>query len=475
MSKILVVDDEVNVLTAFERLLSARGYAVVTASNAADALAMLEREHPQTVVLDVCMPGMSGLDALHRIRQWQPRVPVIVMTGQGTMATAIEATKRGAFDYQLKPFEPKEMLAIIDRALQAERAMVREVAFDPDPASAAADAIIGQSPSMQAIFKAIGRVAATEATVLIRGESGTGKELVARAIYQYSGRASQPFYVVNCAAIPESLLEAELFGFERGSFTGAYDQRIGKLEQAGGGTLLLDEIGDVPLAVQAKLLRVLQQKTLERIGSNETVHVDVRILAATNRDLEQAIDDGLFREDLFHRLNVVAIRLPPLRERREDIPRLVKFFLERFARQSNVAVPPLLDDAMNVLQGHTWPGNVRELEHCVHRAMIFTGGHPIGAEEIRMALAGQGCREAAPPDAADQAIHRVVQNYLATAADAAPFDTLTAKMERWLIHEAIERAEGNLSKAAKLLGIPRATLFDKAQKHSLRAHVDPGS
>jgi nitrogen regulation protein NR(I) len=473
MNKILVVDDEANVLGAFQRLLSGRGYDVVTAASAEDALARLDRDNPQTVVLDVCMPGMNGLDALQRIRRWRPRVPVIVMTGQGTMATAIEATKRGAFDYQLKPFEPKEMLAVIERALQAERAMVRQVALGPEIAPATADAIIGHGPGMQAIFKAIGRVAATDATVLIRGESGTGKELVARAIYQYSARSDQPFYVVNCAAIPETLLESELFGFERGSFTGAYDQRIGKLEQAGGGTLLLDEIGDVPLTVQAKLLRVLQQKTLERIGSNETIQVDVRILAATNRDLEKAIDEGLFREDLFHRLNVVAIRLPPLRDRREDIPRLVKFFLERFARQSNIRVPPLLDEALEALLSHPWSGNIRELEHTLHRTLIFSGGHAIGADDIRTALGGHGYREPNPPDAADQAIHRVVQNYFATAADDGPFDHLMGKMERWLIHEAIQRADGNLSKAAKFLGIPRATLFDKAEKHGLRTTVPP--
>lgn len=472
MSRILVVDDEANVLAAFEKLLATRGHEIVGAANAEAAFALLDEKQPQAVVLDICMPGLNGLDALQRIKQGRARLPVIIMTGKGTMETAIEATKRGAFDYQLKPFKPTEMLSAIDRALQAGRAMEREVTLDPATVPPGADAIVGQSPAMQAVYKAIGRVAATDATVLIRGESGTGKELVARAVYQHSRRAAQPYYIVNCVAIPEALLESELFGFERGAFTGAYDQRIGKLEQAHGGTVLLDEIGDVSGAIQAKLLRVLQEKTLQRIGANETIRADVRVLAATNRNLEQAIADGQFREDLFHRLNVVTIWLPPLRERREDLDKLVKFFLQRFARELQMAEPPLTDEAMELIRNHPWPGNVRELEHCIHRAMIFTAGHAIDIDDIRSALGGQTFGEPPRPDATDQTIRQLAQRFLSESSSPQAYDELMGKLERGLIREAIERADGNLSKAAKLLGMPRATLFDKAQRHGLWA-VEP--
>ncbi|HJT35411.1 MAG TPA: sigma-54 dependent transcriptional regulator [Pirellulales bacterium] len=472
MSRILVVDDEANVLAGFQKLLATRGHEMVSAGSADAAFALLEDKQPQAVVLDICMPGMNGLDALERIKQGRARLPVIIMTGQGTMETAIEATKRGAFDYQLKPFKPPEMLAAIERALQAARAMEREVTLDPATVPPGADAIVGQSPAMQAVYKAIGRVAATDATVLIRGESGTGKELVARAIYQHSRRADRAYYIVNCVAIPEALLESELFGFERGAFTGAYDQRIGKLEQAHGGTVLLDEIGDVSGAIQAKLLRVLQEKTLQRIGANETIRADVRVLAATNRDLEQAIADGEFREDLFHRLNVVTIWLPPLRERRDDLEKLTRFFLQRFARELRMPEPLLTEDAMALIRAHHWPGNVRELEHCIHRAMIFTAGHPIGVDDIRSALAGQGYGQPARLDATDQTIRQLAQRFLSESKSAQAYDELMGKLERGLIQEALDLAEGNLSKAAKLLGMPRATLFDKAQRHGLRA-ADP--
>ena len=466
MNKVLVVDDEANVLAAFERLLSVQGYAIVAARSGEAALALLDRERADVVVLDVCMPGMNGLDLLARIKELHPRLPVIVMTGQGTMDTAIEATKRGAFDYQLKPFDPEGMLRIVDRALAGARIMDREVALDPIDSNPAGDAIIGQSQAMQVVYKAIGRVAATNASVLIRGESGTGKELVARAVYQHSQRNTTPMHIVNCVAIPEALLEAELFGHERGSFTGAHLRRIGQLEQADRGTVFLDEIGDIPLGVQGKLLRVLQERTLQRVGGNEAIQVDVRILAATNRNLEEAITAGSFREDLYHRLNVVTIRLPPLRDRREDIPRLAKFFLDRFARELQLPKPQLADDAMALIEGHSWPGNVRELEHCIHRTLIFTGDHAIQADDLRAALA-DSAPDGAAPGTSDEAIQALARSYLSTYRGPQAHERLVDRLERCLLHEALERTHGNVAHAARLLGLPRATLYGKVQKFGL--------
>ncbi|HQG48150.1 MAG TPA: sigma-54 dependent transcriptional regulator, partial [Sedimentisphaerales bacterium] len=341
MSKILVVDDEPTMLAAFEEILGGLEHEVVTARRAETAIEQLQDAPADLVILDIQLPGMSGLEALRRIKQEQPKLPVVVITGQGTMSTAIEATRLGAFDYQLKPIEPDELLATIEKALAGVRLMRGQVAVGTEKVATTGEAIVGQSLAMQEVYKAIGRVAHTEAAVLIRGESGTGKELVARAIYQHSLRAAKPLIVVNCAAIPETLLESELFGHERGAFTGAVGERIGKFQQGDQGTLFLDEIGDMPLAVQAKILRVLQDKTFQRVGGDETIRSNVRVLAATNRNLEKAIAEGRFREDLFHRLNVFTIHLPPLRDRREDIPHLVDYFLDRFAGELRVEKPPL--------------------------------------------------------------------------------------------------------------------------------------
>lgn len=468
MSKILVVDDEENVLVAFEKILSVAGHTVLLSRSGERALQVIESEHPDAVVLDVRMPGMNGLDALSILKQTNPRLPVIVMTGQGTMETAIEATKRGAFDYQLKPFDPAAMLQLVERAAQGARIMERQVALDPGVAAPGTDAIVGRSPAMQEVFKLIGRVAPTDATVLIRGESGTGKELVARAVYQHSRRANQPLYVVNCVAIPETLLEAELFGYERGAFTGAHARRIGKLEQAHRGTVFLDEIGDIPPGIQAKLLRVLQERTLERIGGNETIAVDVRLIAATNRNLERAMTEGAFREDLFHRLNVVTLRLPPLREREGDVVQLVNFFLARFARELGAPQPPLAPQAIELLESHAWPGNVRELENCVERLLIVTRGHTIEIDDVRRALAAGGDASAAIADSMEDAMQKLVDRFFATLSGTQPYETFVHALETRLIGEALSRAHGNLAKAARLLGLPRATLHDKAQKHGLR-------
>lgn len=468
MSEILVVDDEPGVVQAFAEVLAESGHKVTAERQASAALERLNQEAIDLVIMDVCMPGMDGLEALDRIKRHQPKLPVIIMTGQGTMETAIEATKRGAFDYQLKPFEPEEMLEVVDRALECARITQRRVALGADRPSASGDAIIGQSAALQEVYKAIGRVAATDVTVLIRGESGTGKELVARAIYQYGQRSGGLLLVVNCAAIPETLLEGELFGYERGAFTGATSRRIGKFEQADGGTIFLDEIGDVPLSIQAKILRVLQEKTFERLGSNDTLFADVRVVAATNRNLEKAIAEGEFRADLFHRLNVVTIHIPSLRERREDIPRLVDYFLERFAGEMKIDKPLVAEDAMRRLETYPWPGNVRELEHCIHRALIFTQGYPIQATALPLADSGTG--ESSTPGKgplSDEELLVMVQRHLDAQQGPGTHEQLLERMERLLLLESLRRARGNRASAARLLGLPRGTLHTKLNKYGL--------
>lgn len=471
MSRILIVDDEPGVLPAFEELLAAGGHEVITACRAETALQRLAAEPFELVILDICMPGMNGLDALKQIKQRQPKLPVIIMTGHGTMETAVEATKRGAFDYQLKPLEPAELLRSIDRALECARLMEGHVALGPETVVPTREAIIGSSPGMQQVYKAIGRVAQTDATVLIRGESGTGKELVARAVYQHSLRSQQPLLVVNCVAIPETLLESELFGYEPGAFTGASTRRIGKFRQADGGTIFLDEIGDVPLGIQAKILRVLQERSFEPLGGNETVGVDVRVLTATNRNLESAIEKNTFRQDLYHRLNVVTIDVPPLRERREDVPKLVDYFLERFAAELQIDKPPLAPEALELLQRYSWPGNVRELQHCIQRAMIFARGHPIQAAALPPLLgpAGGVC----PPDSSDEkALADLVRHHLGAYRGARAHAQFLERAERLLLAEALRQTRGNQTHAASLLGLPRPTLHAKMQKYGLRDRGD---
>jgi nitrogen regulation protein NR(I) len=474
MAKILVVDDEPGVLRAFEAILSARGHEVLTTADAEAAILRLESDDCDLVILDICLPQMSGLDALARIKRLRPVLPVIVMTGRGTTDTAIEATKRGAFEYQLKPFEPLEMLETIAKALEGARLMKGRVDLGPETAEPSAEAMIGRSPAMQQVYKAVGRVAQTDVTVLIRGETGTGKELVTRAIYQHSLRSGMPLTVVNCAALPETLLESELFGHECGAFTGAVARRIGKFEQAHGGTLFLDEIGDMSLATQAKILRSLQERSFERLGSNEPIQVDVRILCATNRNLEEAISEGAFRDDLFHRLNVVTIHIPPLRERREDIPNLLDYFLGRFARSLGVGKPPLAENALARLVNYSWPGNVRELEHLVQQLVILTGGYTIQAVDLPARL-HRGAQETAaePAPHGDEQWLTLVRGYLDSHVGRRTCDELLEKVEKLLITEALGRSNGNQTHAAKLLGLTRPTLNAKMRKYGLRGGDDP--
>ncbi len=466
MNRILVVDDDARLVAGIKEVLSDAGYAVATAGRAEAALGLLGRQDFDLMILDVRMPGMGGLAALAEVRRLRPRLPVIVVTGYGTMETAIEATKQGAFDYHLKPLDPAELLRTVRRALESTALMQGELAVGSQVVAPVQPAIIGHGPAMQELFKTIGRVAPTNATVLIRGESGTGKELVAKAIYQHSARSHAPLVVVNCVAIPETLLESELFGHERGAFTGAAARRIGKFEQADGGTIFLDEIGDIPLSIQSKILRALQEKTFQRLGSNATHHSDVRLLAATNRDLERAVAEGRFREDLYHRLNVVTVWVPPLRQRLEDIPALVEFFVARFAQEMRMARPVVAREAIQRLQQYWWPGNVRELEHCVQRAMILTRGYSIQPADLRLPVEppGQQANESAPYL---ETLHGCIEQYLAHRSGSGTLRQFLDLAEKLLLTEALRRTRGHRTRAARLLGIPRPTFHARLQRHGL--------
>ncbi len=467
MGTILIVDDDPQLRQSFEKLLTAEGHTVRAAASGEAALEQVRAGVPDLVIMDVRMPGLSGLETFQAMHEIEPKLPVIIMTAFGTTETAIEATKLGAFEYVLKPFEIPDILALIGQALEAGRFMRSRVELDVAPGTAAADAIIGKSKPMQEVYKAIGRVAPTDATVLIRGESGTGKELVARALYQHSLRAHKPFLVINCVAIPETLLESELFGYEKGAFTGAVNRRVGKFEQAHGGTVFLDEIGDMPFSIQAKILRLLQERSVERLGGREPIPVDVRILAATNRDLEGALAAGRFREDLYYRLKVVTLWLPPLRSRQGDIPLLAEYFLARFAREMELANPGMTKEVRFMLENYQWLGNVRELANAMQKALIFSRGYPIHPEDISRAIGGEtaGKEEG---DRTQELIRQWLRQALAAGKGKDMFDSLMDRFAGLLISEALDLTGGNRSRAARLLGISRPTLLSKMEKYRLK-------
>jgi nitrogen regulation protein NR(I) len=503
MDKLLIIDDEVDIQRSFRRLLEGQDIEVHTAGSGEEALVILPRLSPDLVIMDVRMGGMSGLETLRRIREADARLPVIMMTAYGTTQTAIEAMKLGAFDYLLKPFDIPKLKELIAGALRAARQMKAVVSFEPLLESADYElGIVGRSGAMQTVFKLVGQLAASEATALITGESGTGKELVARAIYSHSSRSRQPFVAINCAAIPESLLESELFGHEKGAFTGAAQQRIGKFEQCNHGTIFLDEIGDMPLSTQTKILRVLQSGTFERVGGNETVKVDVRVIAATNKPLEQAVAARVFREDLFYRLNVVRLPLPPLRERREDIPLLVDYFLRKFAKESGRPPKAVVPDVVRALEAHAWPGNVRELENALRRASVVATGEAILTRDLppevlsssmsAAAAIAAGLASAAAATSALASSTAPVVGAVSVMAPASPasgegetdltgvirtlfqwarqnreFKVLPA-VERELVIEALKDTKGNQVQAARLLGITRATLRKRIDKFGIR-------
>ncbi len=467
MSVIYIIDDDDQLRTSFNRLLTEEGYEVDEAASGETGLAMIRTHMPDLVILDIRLPGMNGLKVYEAIRDIDPKLPVIIMTAFGTTETAIEATKLGAFDYILKPFDIPQMLKVITQALAAGRFMRSPVGMGASPQDISGEAIIGRSPAMQMVYKAIGKSAPTDATVLIRGESGTGKELVARALYQHSSRSQAPFLVINCVAIPETLLESELFGFEKGAFTGATHRRVGKIEQASGGTIFLDEIGDMPFSLQSKILRLLQEKSIERLGGRQTIPVNVRIIAATNRDLEKAVTQGRFREDLYYRLKVVSIQLPPLYDRADDIELLTRYFLSRHAAEIGIENPGITQEAIEMLKKWRFPGNVRELENIVKKTLIFNRMVPISPEDISQAL------DEKPPESRsaladdDAAIHQWVSRMLTRSQLEHPFEECMERVEGVVVKEALNLTGGNRSKAAKLLGISRPTLHAKISKHRL--------
>jgi nitrogen regulation protein NR(I) len=464
--RICLIDDDAPAREALERVLLGEGYEVGSHVDGDAGLAAALEEDFDCVLTDLRMPGVSGLELIDTLRDELPNLPVVLMTAHGTTETAIEATRRGAFDYILKPFEMDELLAIVARAAAAGRRGREKVSLGREPEQATA--LVGQGRAMQGVYKEIGRVTERPVTILLTGETGTGKELVARAIWQHGDRRAQAFVAVNCAAIPSPLLESELFGHERGAFTGAEARRIGRFEQAQGGTLFLDEIGDLALETQAKLLRVLQERVISRVGGRETIPVDVRIVAATHRDLPALVAAGKFREDLWYRLSVVVIALPPLRERREDIPALVAYFVARHGSELGgiAAVQPA---ALKFLAAQPWPGNVRQLENTVKRVLLLAHGYPITEELVRAALAGPAL--VAVADAGAKTLAAFCAEALAAARTTPSAGAATVVLnaaEHELLAQAQATTAGNITQMAQLLGWSRLTVREKLKLHGLR-------
>ena len=468
--RICLIDDDASAREALERVLTGEGYEVASHVEGTSGLAAALEDDCDCVLTDLRMPGVSGLELIDRLRAELPNLPVVLMTAHGTTETAIEATRRGAFDYILKPFEMEELLPILARAAAAGRRGREKIALGAEPPREIA--LVGNGRAMQGVYKEIGRVAEKPVSVLIRGETGTGKEMVARAIWQHGDRKGKAFVAVNCAAIPPNLLESELFGHERGAFTGAENRRIGRFEQADRGTLFLDEIGDLSLETQAKLLRVLQERVFSRVGGRETIPVDVRVIAATHRDLPALVAAGRFREDLWYRLNVVVITLPPLRERREDIPALVRYLVARHGADlgGTAVVQPA---AMKLLAAQAWPGNVRELENVVKRMLLLARGYAITEDVARAALT-QG-PPAGSADAAGLTLAALCEAALARSrrgSETGAIASVLAAVERELLAQAHAATAGNITQMAQLLGWSRLTVREKLKLHALRPEAN---
>jgi two-component system nitrogen regulation response regulator GlnG len=476
--RILVVDDEESVRWALTKALERAGYQVDLAADGPSGFAAAENPAVDLVLLDVRLPGRDGLAVLRDLRKRRPDLPVIMITAHGTLQVAVEAMKQGAFDYIGKPFDVDEVLLVVQKALEAE-ALAREVTHLRQQAEERFDlgGIVGGSPAMQQIFKAVGKVAGTDLTVLLRGESGTGKELIARAVHENSRRKGRAFVPVNCAAIPRELLESELFGHEKGAFTGAVAARRGRFEQADGGTLFLDEVGDMDLSLQTKLLRVLQERRIERLGGEGSIPVDVRIVAATNQDLERAAAVRAFREDLFYRLNVVTIHLPPLRDRREDIPALVSHFLTAFAHEQQAMAKLFSPEAMELMTAYRWPGNVRELENVVKRAAALTPTSLILADQLPDAVrkAASADETSVTPGHFPVDWMRAELARLKDTSDGRLHAHFVTLVERPLLELMLRRTGGNQLKAAELLGINRNTLRKRLRELGVSVPGKAGS
>ncbi len=455
-ARILVIDDDAAIRDSLRMILEYQGYSVMLAATGEEGAALVEREAPDLVFLDIKMPGMDGLEVLQRITHLTDVTPIVVMSGHATISTAVEATRLGAFDFVEKPLETERVLVLVRNAVDSRRLRAENRTLRKDQEKR--HQIVGDSPGLAAVKAAIQKAAPTNATVLIWGESGVGKELVARAVHRESLRHDGPFVQVNCAAIPDELIESELFGHEKGSFTGASDRQIGKFEQADKGTIFLDEIGDMSLKTQAKVLRVLQEQELERLGSNRLIKVDVRVIAATNKDLEQEITKGTFREDLFYRLNVVPIWVPPLRERRDDIPVLVRHFADSFSRDNNFRRKTFTQAAMERLRQHAWRGNIRELRNTVERLMIMSNGDAIDVGDLRLSDAARVDQSAPAPD----------NDWMR----APTLHEFKANSERAYLVTKLRENAWNISKTAEVIDTPRSNLYKKLEQYRISQETD---
>lgn len=465
MNTILVVDDEKSLRYSLKRMFE-HEYRVLTADDGCKALDMLKSpgNSIDVIFLDVRMPGMGGIEVLKKIREISRNIPVVVMTAFGDSDTAIQAMKEGAFDYLLKPFEYEQIKEIIENAVTSAR--LQNEAFlcsEMDDMPGEVEVIVGHSQAIVDVCKMVGQAAGSDVPVLLTGESGVGKEIVARAIYNHSSRKGRPFMAVNCAAIAEGVVESELFGFEKGAFTGAEKRRIGRFEQCDKGTIFLDEIGDMNPSTQAKLLRVLQDGNFERIGSNETINTDVRIIAASNKNLNEEVKHGRFREDLFHRLNVFSIYIRPLRERKEDIPILSEYFISRAAKETEKQIRGISPEAIKFFSSYDWPGNVRELENVLRRAAVVSSGDIININDIR--LNSDPCKKNIPE--LSEVIEDVFDRVLSDKNNDGIYRFIVSSAEKTIIEKALKITKGNQVQASELLGITRVTLRRKIQEYGI--------
>jgi DNA-binding NtrC family response regulator len=464
LKKILIVDDEESVRYSFRKIFRDPGCSIVEAANGLEALSVIKKEMPDLVLMDIEMPGLNGLEAIQRVKAMHPQLPVIIITAFGTSERVIAAMKYGAYDYLEKPFDVDRLKALITEALEMKRLSDEDDSLEIRAADThTGEQIIGMSPAIKEVYKMIGRVAASDVSVLLSGESGTGKELVAKAIHRYSDRSDKPFIAINCAAIPDTLLESELFGFEKGSFTDASHAKEGKFEMADKGTLFLDEVADMSLTLQAKLLRVLQEGTFERLGSNKVIKVNVRVISATNKNLENAIASKTFREDLYYRLKVITITLPPLRVHKEDIPLLINYFLSRHCQEMKKAMVTIPPDTLDKLMKHNWPGNVRELENLLKRAILLSKNNVITPDLITSEISSSLTDQVSVALATKSGI--IPENL--EAFEGTLYKHVIDQVEKELIEKTMEHNNGNQVKTAKMLGISRAMLIERLEKFRL--------
>ncbi len=463
MKKILIVDDEENVRYSFKKFFRDGHTTISEAKNGNEAISLLKKETFDLVLMDIEMPGLSGLEAIQHVKKMHPNLPVIIMTAFGTTERVIAAMKYGAFEYIEKPFDLDRLKEIVKEALYTKYVNTTEAPLPAETKDIEShDEIVGGSIEMKEVFKMIGRVAASDVSVLISGESGTGKELVAKALHRFSDRSEKPFVAINCAAIPDNLLESELFGYEKGAFTDAGQSKAGKFEQADGGTLFLDEIADMSLTLQAKLLRVLQEGTFERLGSNKIIKSNVRIISASNKNLDEAIAEGKFREDLYYRLKVITITIPPLRMRKDDIPLLALHFLGLYTK--SLKRPPTLlpDESLEILEKQHWPGNVRQLENLMKRAILLSKNNVITPEVLELELNSGTMEDVRPPRKSLSALPEDFDHY-----NGHLYKYVIEQTEKELIHRTLQHTKGNQSRASKLLGISRAMLYERIEKFGI--------